>query len=47
MMELKSTVAQVIRHFVLSPVEPAHELLFSSEFVLKSDNGVPIRLQRR
>jgi len=46
MLEMKSTVSKVLRHFDLLPV-PGHEPILISEAVLKSENGLPVRINKR
>lgn len=47
MMEIKSTVSKVVRHFKLEPAQPEHQIQLVSETILKSKNGVKISLQAR
>lgn len=47
MMEIKSTVSKVVRHFKLKPAHPEHQIQIVSETILKSKNGVKISLQDR
>nr|AAT38512.1 pheromone-degrading enzyme [Phyllopertha diversa] len=47
MLEMKSSISDVLRNFKLLPSVPAHKVVLKSEAVLKSDNGVFVRLQKR
>ncbi|KAJ8943365.1 hypothetical protein NQ318_002598 [Aromia moschata] len=47
MLELKSTISKVIRHFKLLPAVPEHVLQLSPETITISSNGVRILLRRR
>nr|AVM18974.1 odorant degrading protein 4 [Holotrichia parallela] len=47
MLEMKSTISQVLRNFELLSAVPEHKVLLQSEAVLKSANGVYMRLKRR
>ncbi|VEN40924.1 unnamed protein product [Callosobruchus maculatus] len=47
MLEMKSTLSKVLRNFELHPTNPEHKLIVASEAVLKSTNGVNIRLVER
>nr|CAH7748482.1 unnamed protein product [Callosobruchus chinensis] len=47
MLEMKSTLSKVLRNFKLHPTNPEHKLILASEAVLKSTNGVRIRLVER
>nr|QZM07482.1 cytochrome P450 monooxygenase CYP4SS1 [Lasioderma serricorne] len=47
MLEMKSTVAKVVRNFELLPAIPEHKLVLIAEVVLKSATGVRIRLKER
>nr|ABF06546.1 CYP4BD1 [Ips paraconfusus] len=47
MMEIKSTVSKVVRHFKLEPAHPEHQIQLVSETTLNSKNGVKISLQAR
>ncbi|CAG9771776.1 unnamed protein product [Ceutorhynchus assimilis] len=46
MLEMKSIVSKVLRNFELYPTNPPHKLVLSAEAVLKSLNGVNIRLKK-
>lgn len=47
MLEIKSTVSKVVRHFKLEPAQPKHQIQLVSEIILKSKNEVKISLQAR
>jgi cytochrome P450 family 4 len=47
MLEMKSFISKVIRHFELTPAVPRHELILSVETVLKSANGIKVGLKKR
>ncbi|KAI4465949.1 cytochrome p450 family 4 [Holotrichia oblita] len=47
MLEMKSSISDVLRNFKLLPSVPAHKVVLKSEAVLKSDNGVFVRLEKR
>ncbi|GJQ70771.1 hypothetical protein Trydic_g699 [Trypoxylus dichotomus] len=47
MLLMKSIVTKVIRNFQLLPVNPPHTPKLTSEFVLKSANGLPVRMKSR
>jgi cytochrome P450 len=46
MLEMKSTLSKVLRHFVIEP-EPGFEPALKPEIVLKSSNGIKLRLKGR
>lgn len=46
MLEMKSTISKVLRNFELLAV-PEHEPILASEAILKSANGLLIRLKER
>lgn len=46
-MELKSMISKIVRNFELSPVVPAHKPELVAEAILKSNNGIMIKLQER
>jgi cytochrome P450 family 4 len=46
MLEMKSTVSKVLRHFEIE-IEPGFELALKPEIVLKPLNGVKLRLKSR
>nr|WCC58133.1 cytochrome P450 [Pharsalia antennata] len=47
MMEMKTTLSKVIRHFDLYPATPEHVLQLAPETILLSKNGVRISIRRR
>lgn len=47
MLEMKCTISKVLRNFQLLPATPEHKLELSSETVLKSKNGINIKLKKR
>ncbi|RZB39210.1 p450 domain containing protein, partial [Asbolus verrucosus] len=47
MLEMKSTISKILRKFELLPAEPQHVLELTSETILKSANGIKIRLKLR
>ncbi|GJQ86414.1 hypothetical protein Trydic_g10323 [Trypoxylus dichotomus] len=47
MLEMKSTISHVLRNFDLLPPSPDHKIMLTSAAVLKSANGVYIRLKPR
>ncbi|RZC37551.1 p450 domain containing protein [Asbolus verrucosus] len=47
MLEMKSTLSKIIRHFELGPAIPQHKLQLAAESVLKSINGIKIGLKKR
>jgi cytochrome P450 family 4 len=47
MLEMKSVISKVIRHFELTPAVPRHELILSVETVLRSANGIKVGLKKR
>lgn len=44
MLEMKATLSTILRHYELMPTVPKHDLQITAETVLKSDNGICIRL---
>ena len=46
-LEMKSAISKIIRHFEISPTFPKHELELSLAAVLKSENGVKVVLRKR
>ncbi|GJQ70762.1 hypothetical protein Trydic_g694 [Trypoxylus dichotomus] len=40
----KITIANIVRHFILQSVVPEHKIIFHNDAVLKSTNGLPIKL---
>lgn len=47
MLELKSTVSKVLRRYKLLPAIPNEAPILVSEGVLKSANGINVRLEKR
>ncbi|EFA09279.1 cytochrome P450 4c3 isoform X2 [Tribolium castaneum] len=47
MLEMKSTVSKVLRQYKLLPTTPQHELELVGETILKSTNGIKIRVTLR
>lgn len=47
MLEMKSTISNVLRNFELFPAVPEHKVVLKSAAVLKSYTGVVIGLKRR
>ncbi|XP_044266774.1 cytochrome P450 4C1-like [Tribolium madens] len=47
MLEMKSLISKVIRHFELKPANPHHQLVLAAETVLKSANGIKIGIRAR
>ncbi|KAK9720578.1 Cytochrome P450 [Popillia japonica] len=47
MLEMKSTISNVLRNFELLPPVPDHKMILKNDAVLKSDNGVFIGLRSR
>lgn len=47
MLELKSIVSTVLRYYEVLPALPKHVIVLSAETVLKSANGVHIRIKKR
>jgi hypothetical protein len=47
MLELKSTVSNVLKHYHLSPAPPNHQPILIAEAILKSSNGIRICLTKR
>lgn len=46
-LEIKNAISKLIRHFQLKPPSPKHEMIIIPETVLKSQNGVRIKLGKR
>ncbi|KAJ3656950.1 hypothetical protein Zmor_015993 [Zophobas morio] len=46
-LEMKSVISKIIRHFEIRPTFPKHELELSLAVVLKSENGVKVVLRKR
>ncbi|XP_023309751.1 cytochrome P450 4d2 [Anoplophora glabripennis] len=47
MLELKSTLSRILRSFELHPPQCEHKIILISEAVLKSKNGIKIKLTQR
>ncbi|XP_074031180.1 cytochrome P450 4c3 isoform X2 [Leptinotarsa decemlineata] len=47
MLEMKSTISKVLRHFEILPATPEHKLKLAPETILVSKNGVCISLRKR
>ena len=47
MLEMKSLVSKIVRHFEIKPTSPRHEVKLSVEAVLKSVNGIKVSLVKR
>lgn len=47
MLEMKCTLSKMLRNFEMLPSIPEHKLMLAAETVLKSANGINIRLQKR
>lgn len=47
MLEMKSVISKIIRNFEVSPAVPTHVLQLVSDVIVKSANGVKIRMQPR
>jgi len=47
MLELKSTISQVLRRFKVIESDSKEDLRFSVDFVLKSVIGLKVKLQKR
>lgn len=47
MLEMKSTISKLIRHYELKPSVPEHTVKLAAETVLKSANGVRIKINKR
>ncbi|XP_031343101.1 cytochrome P450 4V2-like [Photinus pyralis] len=47
MLEMKVVVSKILKHYRLLPTVPEHKLILKGETVLKSKNGVCIRLAKR
>lgn len=44
---MKITIANILRNFEVYPVVPAHTPILANDAVLKSTNGLPIKLKLR
>lgn len=47
MLAMKSTLATVLKHYEILPAVPEHHLKLAAETVLKSVNGMHVRLSTR
>lgn len=47
MLEMKATIAQILRNFEIRPASPKHIVKPVSETVLKSKNGICVSLKER
>ncbi|KAI4461118.1 cytochrome p450 family 4 [Holotrichia oblita] len=47
LLEVKASLVKIMKKFILLPVEPEHNLQLAANTILKSLNGVPIRVKRR
>lgn len=47
MLEMKCTVAKVLRNYELMPLTPKHEPMYLPEVILRSENGVLLNLKLR
>lgn len=47
MLELKVLLSNIIRHYQILPTDPVHQLNLVSETILKSKNGIYLRLKSR
>ncbi|KAJ3656949.1 hypothetical protein Zmor_015992 [Zophobas morio] len=47
MLEMKSIISKIVRHFEIKPTSPRHEVKLSFEGVLKSANGIKVVLKKR
>jgi len=47
MLELKSTISQVLRSFKVIESDSKEDLRFTLNFILKSTNGLKVKLQKR
>lgn len=47
MLEMKSTISRILRNFEVLPAVPEHNLILISEAVLKSKNGMMVKLLPR
>lgn len=44
-LELKSIISQILRHFQLLPAYPEHHLQLAAEVIMRSRNGIHVRLK--
>jgi len=47
MLELKSTISQVLRSFKVTESDSKEDLRFTMDFILKSAIGLKVKLQKR
>nr|XP_022919068.1 cytochrome P450 4C1-like [Onthophagus taurus] len=47
MLEVKATLANLLRNFVILPVNQNQDVILRNDLVLKSDNGIWIKLEKR
>lgn len=47
MLEMKATLSKILRNFILFPSKPNDKVFLISETILKSLNGIKIRLEKR
>jgi hypothetical protein len=47
MLEIKSTISQVLRSFKVIESDSKEDLRFAIDLVLKSENGLKVKLQLR
>lgn len=47
MLELKSIISTLLRYYKVLPSVPEHKVVVSAETVLKSANGIFIRIKKR
>lgn len=47
MLLMKSIITKVVRNFILEPTDEPHKIKHTSEFVLKSANGLPVKMRPR
>ena len=47
MLELKSTISQVLRSFKVIECDSKEDLRFTNDLVLKSANGLKVKLEKR
>ena len=47
MLEMKATISKILRNFKILPTVPEHKVIISAETVLKSANGMLVRLEKR
>jgi len=47
MLEIKTTIAKILRHYELTLGNPDEELILYSAIILKSRNGIKIKIKKR